>query len=286
MKPAPFDYVAAQSVEQAVALLASRDDATIIAGGQSLMPVLNMRLGRPELVIDIGEISGLAHIEVDESGSLHIGASSTQTRALSDTRVASGWPLLTAALSQIGHPQIRNRGPVGGSLAHNDPAAELPAAAVALGARMTVTSPDGDRVVGADDFFRGPFMTALGAVDLLVSVTVPPLPAGAGWSFREFALRPGDFATVGVAAVLTRRDDIVDTARLVAFGAGGSPLRVAAAEGALIGSTPSAAGDRLANAVASALDPPDDVHASAEFRRELAQQLVGEAVEEAWGRTR
>ena len=284
MKPAPFDYVAAQSVEQAVALLASRDDATIIAGGQSLMPVLNMRLGRPELVVDIGGIPGLAHIDIDEAGSLHIGANATQTQALSDPRVASGWPLLTAALAHIGHPQIRNRGTVGGSLAHNDPAAELPAVAVALGAHMNMTSSDGDRVVGADSFFDGPFMTALDETDLLVSVTVPPPPAGAGWSFREFALRPGDFATVGVAAVLTRQADIVGTARLVVFGAGGSPLRIGTVEDALIGSTPGEVADQLENAMAVDLDPPDDIHASAEFRRELAHHLLSEALEEAWDR--
>lgn len=285
VKPAPFDYVAARSLDHALEVLAGNGDAKVIAGGQSLMPVLNMRLGRPEIVVDIGRLDDLARLRVD-TGSLVVGAGATQTAVLSDPRVSAGWPMLTAAIAEIGHPQIRNRGTVCGSLAHNDPAAELPAVAQALDATMHVRSRRGQRTVEAADMFVGPFTTDLADDELLTEVRFPPQPAGSGWSFREFATRPGDFATVGVATRLTRRGDEVAEARIALFGIGGSARRSSAAEAAVQRSSPGPAEDAVRAALKSDLDPIDDLHASAATRLDLAEQLVIESIHEAWERSR
>lgn len=284
MKPAPFDYVAAESVEHAVGLLARSSEAKIIAGGQSLVPVLNMRLGRPELVVDIGRLDELYHLSVDESGSLVIGAGVTQAQALAHGPLRGGWPMLAAGLAHIGHPQIRNRGTVCGSIAHNDPAAELPAVAIALGASFRVRSERGERTISANDMFTGPFTTALDPGDLLLEACFPAQPVGSGWSFQEFATRPGDFATVGVAVRLSASDGVVADPRIVPFGAGGSAARAHGAEGALVGSSPAEALDLVRAELRAELDPPDDVHASAATRRDLADKLVTQAVTEAWER--
>lgn len=198
MKPAPFTYAGARSVEHALELLGGSQDARVLAGGQSLLPLLNLRLAAPELLIDIGRIPELQTIAVGDGG-LTIGAGVIQADAAADQRVQGGWPMLTAAIGHIGHPQIRNRGTVCGSLAHNDPLAELPAVAVALDATLIVRSAAGERNVPAADMFLGPFMTALEPDDLLVAVRFPPPSGTGGWSFREFATRDGDFATAGVA---------------------------------------------------------------------------------------
>ncbi len=284
MKPAPFDYVAARSVEHAVELLAGDIEAKVIAGGQSLMPVLNMRLGRPELVVDIGRLDVLNDVRINDSGALLVGAAATQAQVLAHPEVNRGWPLLAVAIANIGHPQIRNRGTICGSLAHNDPAAELPAAAIALDAILHIHSSRGLRTVAADQMFIGPFMTALAPDDLLVHAEFPPPPAGAGWSFREFATRPGDFATVGVAVQLVRSDGVVADARVVLFGVSGSATRLHSAEEALMGSSPSRVEDQVRAQLGAELDPPDDAHASAGLRRDLAEKLTIEAISEAWER--
>lgn len=288
LKPTPFDYTAPRTVAEAVALLGDpARDAKVVAGGQSLIPMLNMRLARPELLVDITRIPDLARLAVDSSGALHIGAAVRQARAAADPAVRRGWPLLAAAIGHIGHPQIRSRGTVCGSLAHHDPAAELPTAARALDARFVITGPGGSRTVSAEDFFVATFSTAVEPDELLTEVVVPAPGARTGWAFEELTRRHGDFATVGVA-VLLERDATTDTvggARVVFSGAGPVPVRLAAVEDALLGT---AAGEEAlagaARAALAGLTPSDDVHASAAHRRETAAHLLVRACTTAWER--
>ncbi|WP_406389873.1 FAD binding domain-containing protein [Streptomyces sp. NBC_00887] len=288
MKPSSFDYTAPSTVGEAVALLADEErEAKVVAGGQSLIPMLNMRLARPEVLVDITRIPELGRLHVDAEGNLRIGAAVRQARAAADPAVRDGWPLLAAAIEQIGHPQIRNRGTVCGSLAHHDPAAELPTAALALDARFVITGPRGTRTVIAEDFFVATFSTAVEVDELLTEVVFPPLPADHGWAFEELTRRHGDFATVGVAVVLGRSAgrDTVRTARVVFSGAAPVPVRLAAAEDALVGSD--AGGQALAAAADAALAglaPSDDIHATAEYRRESAAHLLVRACTTAWER--
>ncbi|MCX4530538.1 xanthine dehydrogenase family protein subunit M [Streptomyces sp. NBC_00841] len=288
MKPTSFDYTAPNTVGEAVSLLADEErEAKVVAGGQSLIPMLSMRLARPELLVDITRIPELGRLHVDESGNLRIGAAVRQAHAAADNAVRDGWPLLAAAIGHIGHPQIRNRGTVCGSLAHHDPAAELPTAALALDARFVITGPRGTRTVLAEDFFVATFSTAVDADELLTEVVFPPPPAHHGWAFEELTRRHGDFATVGVAVVLERDTaaGTVRTARVVFCGAGPVPVRLPAAEDALVGSD---AGEQAraaaARAVLAGLTPSDDVHATAEYRREGAAHLLVHACTTAWER--
>ena len=284
VKPAPFDYVAATSVDHALALLGGGADAKVIAGGQSLLPVLNMRLAAPELVVDIGRLDELGALGVDPDGSLVVGAAVTQTEALDDPALRDGWPMLHAAIANIGHPQIRNRGTVCGSLAHNDPAAELPAVALALDVSVRVGSTAGERMVPAEELFVGPFMTSLEPHELLLAAVFPPQPAEAGWSFREFAARPGDFATVGLAVRLIRRDDAIAEARVAVFGVGGTARRATAVERALVGSVGPSVAETVHAALDAEIEPTADIHASAATRRDLTHGLLAEAVDDAWER--
>lgn len=277
MKPPPFDYLAVTSVEAAVGLLSSDRDARVLAGGQSLLPILNLRLGSPEVLVDIGRIAELGVIDVSPDR-LRVGATVTQRQLALDPDTRARWPLLTEAAQHIGHPQIRNRGTVCGSLAHNDPQAELPAVAVALGAEVIVESIAGQRRVAAAEFFTGPFSTALAADELLVAVEFPPQPAG--WAFQEFAARPGDFALAGVACVLSRDEAM---ARVVMFGVGSGPIRAVAVEEALLADSLSL--EQAVEIAVDGLDPADDVHASAASRRTLMSKLLTEAAAEAQQRT-
>ncbi|MET9903085.1 xanthine dehydrogenase family protein subunit M [Streptomyces sp. NPDC006446] len=288
MKPSSFDYTAPSTVGEAVALLADEErEAKVVAGGQSLIPMLNMRLARPELLVDITRIPELGRLHVDAAGNLRIGAAVPQGRAAADSAVREGWPLLAAAIEHIGHPQIRNRGTVCGSLAHHDPAAELPTAALALDARFVITGPRGTRTVTAEDFFVATFSTAVEADELLTEVVFPPLPAHHGWAFGELTRRHGDFATVGVAVVLERSsgEGTVRAARVVFSGVAAVPVRLAAAEDALVGSeADEQALAAAAGAALSRLTPSDDVHATAEYRREGAAHLLVRACTTAWER--
>ncbi|WP_306319258.1 MULTISPECIES: xanthine dehydrogenase family protein subunit M [unclassified Streptomyces] len=285
MKPTPFDYSAPRSVPEALALLADEDrDPKVVAGGQSLIPMLSMRLARPGLLVDITRIPGLDALTVDADGALHIGAAVRQSAAAADPRLREGWPLLAAAIGHIGHPQIRARGTVCGSLVHHDPAAELPTAAVALDARFVIAGPAGERTVPAEEFFVATFQTAVEPDELLTEVV---FPARGGWAFEELARRHGDFATVGVAVLLERSGAEVGSARVVCCGVGPAPVRLPAAETALTGTDAGPAALAAAREAALAhLDPSDDVHATAAYRREAAAHLLVRACTTAWERTR
>ena len=303
MKPAPFEYKAPATTEEAVDLLAEHGwDAKLLAGGQSLVPTMNFRLAQPAVLLDLNRIDELAYIRTvgeadandgaaggsegdggDCAGGLRIGAMTRQAALERNPEVAAHSPLLAAALPYIAHPQIRNRGTIGGSIAHADPAAELPAVAVTLGAELTIRNAGGERRVASADFFQGLFATALGPEDLLVQISVPALPAGAGWSFQEVARRHGDYALVGVAATMVLAGDVCESARLVFLSVGGGPVVASSAVAALVGETLD--DRRIAEAARLAahedIDPVDDIHASAAYRRHLAAVLGRRALAEA-----
>ena len=286
MKPPPFAYECPTEVADAVALLAQHGaDARPLAGGQSLVPLLNFRLARPAVLIDLNRIAALGHIAVRD-GALRIGAMARQAAVETDSNVARGWPLLTEVIGHIAHPQIRNRGTIGGSLAHNDPAAELPAVMLALDAQMTAQGPEGARTIQADDFFAGTMETALAPDELLTEIRVPPLPEGSGWAFREAARRQGDFALIAVAVLLRPSvgDSGIDT-RVVVTGTGDGPARMREAEAVLAErGTDGDACEAAGNAAAEASEPADDPHAPAWYRQRLVAALTRRACREAAAR--
>jgi carbon-monoxide dehydrogenase medium subunit/6-hydroxypseudooxynicotine dehydrogenase subunit alpha len=277
LKPAPFAYDDPRTVDEAVALLAEHgDDAKVLAGGQSLVPLLNFRLARPDRLVDVNRIDELAQLRRRE-GALRIGAI-VRTATLERSRLASRhWPLLVQASRLVGHPQIRSRGTVGGSAAHADAAAELPVAFAALEARFHVRSARGVRVIAAEDFFLGPLTTALDPDELLAEIELPALPPGTGTAFEEYARRRGDFALAGAAAVLTVDDAGECTrARLALLGAGAVPFRATRAEEMLIGERIGGGGgaDEAGRVAAAEARPAGD----ASHRRALLQALVRRAV--------
>jgi carbon-monoxide dehydrogenase medium subunit len=287
MKPAPFEYFAPTSAEAALDLLGEHGaDAKLLAGGQSLVPTMNFRLAQPSVLVDLNRISDLAFVR--PNGVLSIGAMTRQAALERSPEVARHAPLLAAALPHIAHPQIRNRGTLGGSLAHADPAAELPAVAVALGAEIVVRNRRGERRHAARDFFQGLFSTTLEPDDLLVAVDFPALPEGTGWSFQEVARRHGDYALVGVAATLGMSGSTCRTASIVLFAVGGGPVVAAAAQALLEGAelTDARIHDAARCAAHDDIDPVGDIHASAAYKRHLAEVLVGRALHEARARAR
>jgi CO/xanthine dehydrogenase FAD-binding subunit len=264
MKPAPFDYVAPHSI--AAALAALGEDAKPLAGGQSLVPLLNFRLARPATLVDLNGVAELAYIRRSE-GTLRIGALTRQATLERSSVVARGWPLLTKAVRHVAHPAVRNRGTVGGSVAHADPAAELPVALTALDARLRVRSAQrGERTIAAGDFFQAPLMTALERDELLVEIEVPPPPDGAGAGFAEHARTHGDFAVAGAAVVRAG----TSYAAIALLGAGPTPVRARDVERALRGGASAADAARIAGA-----ELDDD------YRRALTTELVRRAIEEA-----
>lgn len=264
MKPAPFEYVAPRSLDAALGALG--EDAKALAGGQSLVPLLNFRLARPERLVDLNGVAELAYLRRSE-GTLRIGALTRQATLERSRVVAAHWPLLTRAVRHVAHPAIRNRGTVGGSVAHADPAAELPVALTALDARFHVRSTRrGDRAIPADEFFQAPLMTALEPDELLVEIEVPPPPDGAGAAFAEHARTHGDFALAGAAVVRAGREH----AAIALLGAGPTPVRAADAEAALRRGASAADAARIAGA-----ELDDD------YRRALTTELVRRAIEEA-----
>jgi len=284
MKPARFEYFAPDGVLEAVSVLAQHaGEAKVIAGGQSLVPLLNMRLARPAALVDLNRIPELDYIREGAAG-LSIGAMTRQRTVERSEPVRHRLPVLHEAVRNIAHPQIRNRGTVGGSLAHVDPSAELPAVALLLEARLTVVGPRAQRVLAADEFFLSFLTTSLEPDEVLTEVYLPALPPGAGWSFIEFTRRHGDFALAGATAVIALDSSgACNHARLAIFGVGARPLRSPGAEQMLTGERPVPA---LLEAAASAAsqeiqDPIGDIHASPEFRRHLARTLTVRALAQA-----
>jgi carbon-monoxide dehydrogenase medium subunit len=285
MKPAPFDYYAPTTVEQALTHLAEHgDEAKVLAGGQSLVPMMNFRLVQPSVLVDLNPIPDLAFIHPDENGGLRIGALTRHYQVEVDPLVAARTPLLHEAVPKIGYPQIRRRGTMGGSLCHADPSAELVAVSVALNGRFRLRSPTGERWVPAQDFFIGLFTTVLQPDELLVEVALPPLPARTGGSFMEVARRRHDFALIGVAAVVTLDGKgVIRQARMVFLSAGDRPMEAHRAVDVLAGQTPTPEVIRAAAEIAASddIDPSSDIHATAEFRRHLAKVLARRALDQA-----
>ncbi len=284
MKPAAFDYFTPATVHEALALLAEHGgDAKPLAGGQSLIPAMNFRLARPAVLVDLNRISELAYVRV-ESGGLAVGAMTRQRAVERSDVVARAAPLVAEAMPSIAHPQIRNRGTVGGSITHADPAAELPAVMLALEARFRAQSATGERSIPVAEFFKGMLETALAPGELLVEIAVPALPARTGTAFLEMARRHGDYALVGVAAVVTLdTKGRCHTARIACFSVGDGPVLLAEAASVLAGQRPSeellrAAGDAAAT---RDVDPPSDIHASAAYRRQLVAVLTRRALARA-----
>lgn len=285
MKPPRFDYYDPRSVDEAVKLLADHQpDSKVLAGGQSLMPLLNMRLVRPKVIVDINRILALNYVKPWDGG-LAIGATVHQ-RALHDERlIAERLPILRDASLHIGHPQIRSRGTICGSLAHADPAAELPALAVALGAELVATGPKGARTIPSDSFFVSYFTTSLEPDEILTEVRFPQSPKDMAWTILEVSRRHGDFALAGVVAGLavSRESKTISGARCVYFGVGPTPIRIKEAEQALLGQPPGdAAFQRAGEAASRGVDPDNDVHATAEYRRSVAGALTRRALGQAW----
>jgi carbon-monoxide dehydrogenase medium subunit len=262
VKPPPFDYRAAGTVEEAVRMLAELgDEAAVLAGGQSLVPLLNLRLVRPETLVDVGHVAELG--EIHANGDLRLGATVRQAAALRSPEVAVRAPLLTAALPHVGHPATRSRGTLGGSIAHADPAAELPAVLLALDGKAIVCSASGVREIPAAELFLGPFTTALAPGELLTGLRLPAPPAGVRHGFAEIARRRGDFALAGAAVAIAP-----GWARVALFGVAPAPFRPREAEAAL---TQGAGADAAAELAALAADPSADVHATADYRRAAAR---------------
>jgi CO/xanthine dehydrogenase FAD-binding subunit len=283
MKSAPFKYLAPATKVQALdALRAYGSDGKVLAGGQSLVPLLAMRLARPTVIIDVNRVAELAYLRWGRGG-LAIGAMTRQRTVEVDKTVGTKMPLLQAATRWIGHPQIRTRGTIGGSLAHADPAAELPAVASVLEGRFVLSSAKRERVVDVKDFYVGYLTTAVQPDELLTEVRLSAQPAGAGWAFTEVARRHGDFALCGVAVLLQcdSRRRCTD-ARLAFFGVGPGPVRVEAVERALVGKpiTQSAA-DEAGRLASAALDPDGDIHASSGYRKQVAGTLASRGILEA-----
>jgi aerobic carbon-monoxide dehydrogenase medium subunit len=282
MKLPQFDYEAPQTVSEAVELLAEhQDEASVLAGGQSLIPLLALRLAQPALLIDINGVAELSGVSAND-GWVAIGAMTREYVAEESGTIADTVPLLAAALPLIGHEAIRSRGTIGGSLAHADPAAELPAVARALDAEFVVRGPSGERVVPAAEWFEGYLTTSRQPDELLTEVRFPAVGQGTGVSFQEVARRHGDFAMVGLATSVTLTDGAISDARLAFAGVSDVPARATGAEELLVGQKPSAELlDEAARRAAGDIDPPSDLHGSAEYRKKVAAALVRRGLREA-----
>ncbi|MDQ2805457.1 MAG: xanthine dehydrogenase family protein subunit M [Chloroflexota bacterium] len=277
MKPSAFEYYAPATRAEALALLAEHGDAAkVLAGGQSLVPTMNFRLAQPGILVDLNGVADLFGIMDAPDGGLQIAAMTRQRTLERSPQIAARVPLLAEALPHIAHPQIRNRGTLGGSLAHNDPAAELPALMVALEAQLCAQSPAGERWIAAADFFQGLFTTALEPHELLTAIRIPAPPPRTGMAFAEVARRHGDYAMAGAAAVVTlAADGTVAAARLIYLAIGDGPVPAPSITAALHGATPTAEATAAAAAAVDAdLDPPTDIHATAAYRRHLTRVLA------------
>ena len=284
MKPASFDYFRAEKIDDALMALAANAEAQVLAGGQSLIAMMNLRLAKPGSLIDINRLTDLDYIR-PEGDELAIGALTRHTAAASSPVVAEFCPLMTAAYDHIAHRAVRNRGSVGGNLCHADPSSENPAVAIASGATLVLKSADGERRVAAKDFFLGLYETAAQQNELLTEIRIPKAPAHQGWSFQETSTRKGDFALVGMAATLDCPNGTCTNARIVAVGVGERAMRLDAAEAAITGAVMDDTDlTAAAEAARDSVDPPSDFHADSEFRRDLVFSLTKRALSEAHGR--
>jgi CO/xanthine dehydrogenase FAD-binding subunit len=285
MKPPSFDYVLADTVEDALSTLASLGpDAKILAGGQSLVPMLNFRLLRPTTLVDINRIAGLSSIS-DEDDKIRIGALTRHHQLETSPIIAQHLPVIAEAMRHVAHLAIRNRGTIGGSLSHADPAAELPMMAVLLDAKLTIAAAAGKRVVPAREFFVDALTTDLRDGELLTEIEIPKLAPQSGWSFAEVSRRGGDFALAAAAAILTLRGGTIADARIAVMGVGKTPLRMPKAETMLAGQTVSPdLLEKAAEAVRAAVEPETDLHASADYRRHLIGVLTQRTLADAWRR--
>ena len=282
MIPAQFDYLAPTSVEEALAALAASDDAKVLAGGQSLLPVLRMRLNAPELIVDIGEIDALKSI-VDEGDSVLIGSMVPYYQILADPSVQTGLGLLHKAITEVADPQIRHRGTLGGALVHADPAGDCGAPILALDAELVISGQAGERTVAATDFFEDLFETSVGEDELLTAIRVPKLD-GWGSHYEKFVRVAHQWPIVAVAAAVRTEGDSIAEARIGLVNMGSTPLRATATEQALVGNPATAEGVRAAcDLAAEGTNPPSDLNGDADYRRHLATVLTRRAVLAAAG---
>jgi aerobic carbon-monoxide dehydrogenase medium subunit len=283
MKLPAFEYACPATLAEAVALLAAGGgDAKVLAGGQSLVPMMAFRVASPALLVDLRKLTALRRIDITGDG-VRLGAMARWRDVEDDARLDTAHPLLKAAVAEIAHYQIRNRGTVGGSIAHADPAAEMPGIAVTCDAEIAVVGRAGSRVIGAADFFIAPLVTALAADEIIVEIRLPAWPAKRRWAFKEFARRRGDFAMAGTALFYdVDGDGKACNAHVGAIGVGDQPVRLAAAEAAINGHAVDAATSERAGAAASAaVTPQSDIHASAAYRKALLGTLVERALQSA-----
>jgi carbon-monoxide dehydrogenase medium subunit len=287
MKPAPFTYERPDSLSATIQLLSQhRSEAKVLAGGQSLVPMMNFRMARPEFLIDINRLKELDYHHV-EKGELVMGALARHAALRASAVVRNACPLMAEAYQFVAHGPIRNRGTLCGNLCHADPASEMPAVALAVNAVFVLHSVRGDRRVAAKDFFRGIYETAVEADELLVEVRIPVAEKGQGWSFQEVSVRKGDFALVGVAATVTVKGGKIKGAALSLCGIGDRATRLSAVEATLAGAADSKQTFvAAAEAAASAVDPQEDVNADPTYRRDLVRTLVARALSEAAGRAK
>ncbi|MEE9198288.1 MAG: xanthine dehydrogenase family protein subunit M [Dehalococcoidia bacterium] len=288
MKPASFEYYAPSELDEALSLLQQHgDDAKVLAGGQSLVPLMNMRLARPSIIVDINGISELEYINRAPEGGLHAGALARQRALERSSLVREISPLISEAMPLVGHFQIRNRGTIGGSVAHADPAGELSAICIALDGEVVLRSTEGERGVKAEELFVTYFTTAIEPTELLTQVRFPAWVPGRGWGFEEVARRHGDFALVGaIALVELDPNRACAWARITLFGVDGTPVRAIEAEESLQGRViDQAALEGAAALVSDALDPESDLHASAQYRKEVGGVMARRALAKALART-
>ena len=278
MIPAPFDYDVAESLDHAIELLGTAGgDAKLLAGGHSLIPAMKLRIARPEKLVDIGRLSDLAYVR-DGGAHIAIGALTRHAAVAADPLLAEHCPIVSFTAGQIGDPQVRHRGTLGGTLSHGDPASDMPAVMLALGAELVAQGKGGERVILATDFFTGVFETALAPDEVLVEARVPKLGASTGWAYLKANRRAQDWATVGVAALVHRDNGSVAGASVGLVNMGGTPLRAKAVEDAL--ASGSSAADAAA-LVAEGAEPPSDQAGSSEYRAHLAQVIARRALEQA-----
>lgn len=290
MKPAPFDYYAPTSVDEALELLAQLGyDGKILAGGQSLVPTMNFRMAQPGALVDLNRISELFYVRSADDGGVLIGTMTRDTTVDEHPLIQERVPLINEAMPHIAHIQIRNRGTFGGALAHADPAAQLPAISLAVDANCRVRSTKGERWIPASEFYFGPFMPAIEPEEMLVEIAIPPMPPRSGWSYQQFSRQHGSQALVGVAVMVTLDDhERCRDARIALLGVGETALLAAEGRGVLLGEKPT---PELFEAVAETvvkadIDPGADIHASADYRRHLTNTLTRRALTIACERAR